>query len=156
MPMAGPDDISYCGLYCGRCFIRRDDIADQALCLLNKFREVRFEKWANGLAELNPYEMAAFAKQEDCYEVLQAWDAMRCSSSCREGGGSSSCAIRACCQEKEAAGCWECHAIENCTILGALKPVNGEVNLRNIRRIREIGTALFADEREKEGDRNFF
>jgi hypothetical protein len=143
-------------LYCGRCFIRREKIADQALSLLETFREVRFEKWAKGLAELNPDEMAAFAKQEDCYEVLQAWDAMRCSRSCREGGGSPRCAIRACCGEKSFAGCWECGEFESCSLLGTLKPVNGEVNLRNILRIREIGTVLFAEEREKEEDRNFY
>jgi len=154
--MSGPDDISYCGLYCGRCFIRRDDIADRALSLLDKFREVRFEKWAKGLAELNPDEMAAFAKFETCYEVLQAWDAMRCSSSCREGGGSHLCTIRACCREKGAVGCWECSEFEICSVLDSLRPVNGEVNLRNIRRIREIGMNLFAEERENEGDRNFY
>jgi hypothetical protein len=154
--MAGQEDISYCGLYCGRCFIRLQDIADQALCLLNKFREVRFEKWAKGLAELNPEEMAAFAKQEDCYKVLQAWDAMRCSGSCRDGGGSPRCAIRECCRLKSAKGCWECAEFESCSVLGSLKPVNGDVNVRNIQRILEIGLELFAEEREKEGDRNFY
>ncbi len=69
--MAGLDDMSYCGLYCGRCFIRLDDIADHALRLLDKFREVRFEKWAKGLAELKPDEMAAFAKQEACCNIRE-------------------------------------------------------------------------------------
>ena len=154
--MPASDDISYCGLYCGRCFIRVDNIADQALCLLEKFRSVRFEKWAKGLAELNPDEMAAFAEQDVCYEVLQAWDAMRCFSPCREGGGSQRCNIRACCLEKGVEGCWECGEFEFCSLLGSLKTVNGEVNLRNIRRILEIGVDLFAEEREKEGDRNFY
>lgn len=154
--MADPDDISYCGLYCGRCFIRKDDIADQALRMLDKFREVRFEKWAGGLSELNPDEMKSFAKHEACYEVLQAWDAMRCSKTCREGGGSHKCAIRACCLEKGKKGCWECDKFDDCSILGLLKPVNGDANIRNIRRILEIGTLLFAEERDKEGDRNFY
>lgn len=153
--MAGLDEISYCGLYCGRCFIRMDKIADLALQLLEKFREVRFEQWAGGLAEMNPGEMAAFAKHGACYEVLQAWDFMRCSAPCRKGGGCPQCAIRACCMEKNAAGCWECDEFEICPVLGCLKPVNGDVNQRNIRRIREVGTERFVEEREREGDRNF-
>lgn len=48
------------------------------------------------------------------------------------------------------------YEFEVCSVLDSLRPVNGEVNLRNIRRIREIGMELFVEEREKEGDRNFY
>jgi len=154
--MSSSEETSYCGLYCGNCFIRRDGVADQAQRLLAKFREIGFEQWAEGLASLNPGEMAGFAKWKACYEVLQAWDRMRCGHACRDGGGSSQCAIRDCCRAKAKAGCWECGEFASCPTLASIKAVNGEVNVNNIRRIREIGIDRFGQERaEDRRDRNF-
>lgn len=125
--------LSYCGIDCGACFIRNSKIADQAQRLLAGFRKVRFEQWAKKLAKLNPRELSAFAKQEACYQVLQAWDAMRCGQTCRSGGGSKRCAIRHCCRKKKLAGCWLCGQSETCPTLGAVLAINGDLNLPKIR-----------------------
>jgi len=137
--------IAYCGLYCGNCILRTGNIADLARELLGKFQEIKFEKWAKGLASLSE-EVKAFEKYESCYEVLKAWDAMRCVKLCKDGGGSSACEIRICCKKKNLEGCWECEQFEDCETLAGLKPINGEVNINNIKKIRTEGIVKFIEE----------
>jgi hypothetical protein len=139
--------IAYCGLYCGNCFIRTGYVADLAGALLEKFCKIKFEEWAKGLAGMSE-EVKAFKNYESCYEVLKAWDAMRCEKVCKEGGGSSDCKIRICCQMKKLEGCWECEKFEDCDTLAWLKPVNGEVNINNIKKIRTKGIDKFIEEME--------
>jgi len=137
--------IGYCALYCGNCVLRIGKVADLCGALLEKFHEIKFEKWAKGLASLSE-EVKAFEKYESCYEVLKAWEKMRCEKPCREGGGSASCKIRICCQKKNLEGCWECEKFEACDTLAWLKPINGEVNINNIRKIRTEGIDKFIEE----------
>ncbi len=139
--------IAYCGLYCGNCILRKGNIADLAGELLGKFRKIKFEEWAKGLASLSK-ELKAFENYESCYEVLKAWKEMRCEKLCKEGGGGTFCKIRICCQKKNLEGCWECEQIENCDTLAWLKLVNGEVNINNIRKIRTEGISKFIEEME--------
>jgi hypothetical protein len=142
--------ISYCALYCGNCFLRIGDIADLSQQLLKRFRQIKFEKWAKGLAGISK-ELKAFEKYESCYEVLKAWDGMRCTKICKEGGGSTSCKIRICCQKKNIEGCWECEYFKNCDTLAWLVPVNGEVNVNHIKKIIAKGMDKFIEEiRDKE------
>lgn len=137
--------IAYCALYCGNCILRTGNIADLARQLLKKFHEIKFEKWAKNLAALSE-EVKAFEKYESCYEVLEAWDLMRCEKSCRKGGGSTDCKIRICCQKKKLDGCWECEYFEDCETLASLKLVNGEININNIRKIKTEGIDKFVEE----------
>jgi hypothetical protein len=137
--------IAYCALYCGNCVLRTGNVADLCQELLEKLHGIKFEKWAKGLASLSE-EVKAFEKYESCYEVLKAWDAMRCDKLCREGGGSTNCRIRICCRDKNLEGCWECERFETCETLASLKLVNGEINLNNIRKIRAGGIDKFIDE----------
>jgi len=137
--------IGYCALYCGNCVLRIGKVADLCGALLEKFHEIKFEKWAKGLAALSE-ELKAFDKYESCYEVLETWEEMRCEKPCREGGGSASCKIRICCQKKNLEGCWECEKFEDCDTLARLKPINGEVNINNIRKIRTEGIDKFIEE----------
>ena len=64
---------------------------------------------------------------------------MRCEKLCKEGGGSTDCKIRICCQKKNLEGCWECEEFEDCYNLAQLKLINGEVNINNIKKIRAEG-----------------
>ena len=137
--------IGYCALYCGNCVLRIGKVADLCGQLLEKFHEIKFEKWAKGLASLSE-EVKAFEKYESCYEVLKAWEEMRCEKPCREGGGSADCKIRICCRKKNIEGCWECEKFEDCDTLARLKPINGEVNINNIRKIRTEGIDKFIEE----------
>ncbi|MBN1595134.1 DUF3795 domain-containing protein [candidate division FCPU426 bacterium] len=136
------DHLSYCGLYCGKCYLLQDNIPDQVHALLKKFKEIQFEKWAKGLAEVNP-EMKAFAEVDACYRVLEAWQVMRCSAACRQGGGSANCEIRNCCRSKNLDGCWRCPELEKCGKLVKLHTVNGDLNYSNIKYIKEHGVEDF-------------
>ena len=137
--------VAYCALYCGNCVLRTGNVADLCGELLEKLHEIKFEQWAKGLAAISE-EVKAFENYEFCYEVLEAWDAMRCENLCREGGGSSNCKIRICCQKKNLEGCWKCEKFEDCDTLAALKAVNGEVNINNIRKILSEGMDKFIEE----------
>jgi hypothetical protein len=141
------NSIGYCALYCGNCVLRSGGISDLARELLEKFQEIKFEKWAKGLASLSE-EVKAFENYESCCEVLKAWDAMRCEKLCKDGGGSSNCKIRLCCREKNLEGCWECEQFEDCETLARLKVVNGELNINNIKKIRTEGIDKFIEEME--------
>ncbi len=141
--MADYDDISYCALYCGNCFIRMEVISDLARRVLDEFETVKFSRWAGELSHLVP-EMKAFEKYRDCIDVLECWDTgMRCNKSCREGGGSAGCDIRRCCIENRFNGCWQCDAFETCDKLGRLEPLNGTQIIENIRRIKTDGMGGF-------------
>jgi hypothetical protein len=147
--------IGYCGLYCGNCILRIGNVADLSRQLLEKFHEIKFEKWAKGLASLSK-ELKAFENYESCYEVLEAWQEMRCEKVCKEGGGGASCKIRICCQKKNIEGCWECEQFEDCKTLAWLKPVNGEVNINNIRKIRSEGIEKFIEEMSRKEFCDFY
>ena len=50
--------------------------------------------------------------------------------------------------KEKSRGCWECEQFEDCDTLAWLKPVNGEVNINNIRKIRTEGIDKFIEEME--------
>jgi hypothetical protein len=140
------EQLSYCGLDCGTCYVRNGHIADHATALLAEFKAMRFEKWGPPLATMNQREFGAFRHAQDALEVLEAWDAMRCEKPCRNGGGSADCKIRECCKASHRLGCWECDRAEQCETLVALRPVNGNLNIDNLRRIKTIGVSGFLAE----------
>lgn len=140
------EQLSYCGLHCGTCYLKNGHVADHAIALLAEFKTMQFEKWGPPLAKMNQREFGAFRQTQDALDVLEAWDAMRCGKSCRHGGGSADCKIRECCKASHRLGCWECDRAEQCEALAALKPVNGTLNIQNLRRIKTIGASAFLAE----------
>jgi hypothetical protein len=150
------EQLSYCGLNCRTCYVRNGHTADHATGLLAEFKAMRFEKWGPPLARLNPTEFAAFRHTRDALEVLEAWNAMRCEKPCRSGGGSADCKIRECCKASHRLGCWECDQVEQCETLAVLKPVNGNLNIDNLRRIETIGLSAFLAELAKQHCLTFY
>src|SRR4030043_1443505 len=129
------DLIAYCGLYCGDCFNYKGEIADLSRDLRKKLREARFETAAQGLSRY----FKEFQNYEQCYEVLGAMVRLRCKRICRGGGGNPYCKARTCCQKKAIPGCWECDEFETCAKLDFLKPIHGDANLKNLRKLRNQG-----------------
>ena len=134
--------VAYCGLYCGDCKIRKNEIADLAKQLMDKLDESHFEREAAGLAQMVD-EMKALAHYGEFHDVLCALDKYRCSAACKQGGGTKTCPIRKCCMEKRIEGCWICPEFEQCQTLAWLRPVNGDANLKNIRIIKSRGIYAF-------------
>jgi hypothetical protein len=131
--------LGYCGIYCGECAFNKGEIADMSRDLRKKLREYRFDKVAAGLS---PF-FKDFADYPQCYKVLGAMVKMRCRRACLNGGGDPGCKIRKCCNKKQIQGCWECDDFETCNKLDFLKPVHGDNNFKNMRKIRKSGMEAF-------------
>jgi hypothetical protein len=138
---ANKDLVAYCGLYCGDCFNFKGELADLSRDLRKKLREAHFEVAAQGLSRY----FKAFKNYEQCYEVLGAMVRLRCKKACHGGGGNPSCKIRICCQKKNITGCWECVDYETCSKFDFLKPIHGEANLKNLRKLKKQGVERFLE-----------
>jgi hypothetical protein len=134
--------ISYCGLYCGDCFIRVGKIADSAKQLSNELKKYKFEKYATGLSKVMK-EFKPLYNYEKFYKTLRSLDGLRCEKTCRQNGGTTSCRIRECCINKGIDGCWLCDKFEHCKKLAWLEPVSGDANLKNLRKIKKEGIQKF-------------
>lgn len=133
--------IAYCGLYCGDCFNYKGEIADLSRDLRKKLREENFEKVSIGLSKF----FKEFKNYEICYEVLGTMVRLRCKRTCKDKGGPPSCKIRNCCIKKNIEGCWECEEFETCSNLNFLKPIHGEANINNLRKIKKFGLFKFIE-----------
>ena len=131
--------VAYCGLYCGDCFNYKGEIADLSRDLRKKLRETRFDRHAPGLSKY----FKVFQDYDRAYEVLGAMVRLRCKRGCREGGGNPSCKIRLCCRQKGLVGCWECAEFETCARFDFLKPIHGDANAKNLRKLRKTGVESF-------------
>ncbi len=135
------DKITYCGIYCGECFIGQGKAADLARDLRKELRAFRFDKLAEAFSDV-PY-FAAFKDYPQCYDVLGALVKLRCRKTCREGGGPPFCEIRKCCQKKGIEGCWQCEDFETCSKFDFLKVHHGEANAKNLRKLKKAGVEGF-------------
>ena len=129
------DLITYCGLYCGDCFMYKGKIADLARDLRKELRQAKFAKTAESLSDISFFQV--FKNYPQCYEVLGALVKFRCKRTCRGGGGPPFCKMRKCCQKKSIDGCWQCDEFETCENLDFLKPVHSDAHLRNLRTLKK-------------------
>lgn len=133
--------ISYCGLCCDDCYMRKEKIADLARDLRKELRESKLHISADNIAE-NKF-FSAFKKYNDCYEVLGAFVKLRCKKLCKEGGGNPFCVIRKCAEKKDINGCWECEKYDRCKKIDSTKQFHGDANSKNIKRIKKNGPSQF-------------
>lgn len=131
--------VAYCGLYCGDCFSYKGEIADLARDLRKKLREAKFGTISQGLSKY----FREFNDYDQCYEVLGAMVRLRCKRACHDGGGNPTCKPRLCCRKRNIAGCWECDEFETCSKLDFLKPVHGDANVKNLRKLKKQGIESF-------------
>jgi len=129
--------IAYCGLYCGDCFGYKGKVAELARDLKKELRQAKFDRVAEGI----PFK--EFKHYKECYEVLGAMVRLRCNNACKGGGGNPFCKVRKCCQKKGIEGCWQCDEFEACNKLDFLKPIHGDANLRNLRKLKKQGVDSF-------------
>ena len=143
--MSQENEVAFCGLYCGTCVIRQGRLAHFAGQLLKSMKSADFTKLADGLPSIHPELMSDFKKSNTAIDVLTAMLHLDCTKSCRDGGGSSACKIRQCCQGKAIAGCWMCDHTDHCETLAWLEPVNKDAHLKNIKLIQTKGMQAFLD-----------
>jgi hypothetical protein len=101
--------MAYCGLNCAECFSYKHTLSEAAKSLRRELRTARLKEAWPDIPFLGEYE--SFKKSLDGLARL------RCTKSCRDGGGNPWCKIRKCCQKKGFDGCWQCADFETCNKL---------------------------------------
>ncbi len=134
---------AYCGLYCGDCIPFNQPLFDTAEKLRKELQKQQFDKYEGLKAQENP----AFNDYETFVRVLSALIELRCTKTCRDGGGRPDCKIRNCARKKAVEGCWECSNFETCELLEPLSDYHGATPKNNLRLIKEYGIENWADKR---------
>jgi NAD-dependent SIR2 family protein deacetylase len=132
--------ISYCGLYCGDCFGYEGKIATLADELDIELKKVNFKKNADFFAQMPFFKV--FKNYDNFIDLLGALKKLRCVG-CREGGGSPTCEIRACCKDKEIEGCWKCDEFNTCQKLDFLQNTHEEAVVKNLNILKDKGVDSF-------------
>jgi len=136
--------ITYCGFYCGDCFNHKGEIADLARDLRKKLRAAKFDRVSQGLSQF----FKEFKDYDKCYKLLGLLVKMRCNRTCRGNGGPPDCKIRNCARKNKFEGCWECDDFASCEKLKILEPHHGVAHLKNLRKIKKLGTTAFVKEKK--------
>ena len=126
--------VGYCGLVCDECFVYKQSISEAAKSLRRELRSAKLKDSWKDIPFLGDYE--PFKRSLDGLAML------RCTKTCRGGGGNPWCKIRKCCQKKEFFGCWDCDDFENCLKLK-------EDYVKNLKTIKKSGLELFVSIRNK-------
>lgn len=98
-----PDDVTYCGLYCGACAMGNGEIRNTAADLETLLQMYSYGEWAPSLVEFVPA-----VQHWTGFEQVLEWLKTQSCIGCRAGGGDPECAIRACAVERGFEGCWAC------------------------------------------------
>lgn len=127
--------LGYCGLNCTECFSYKMTVSEAAKALRRELRTAKLKQAWTDIPFLGEYE--SFKKSLDGLAM------MRCTKTCRGGGGNPWCKIRKCCQKKELDGCWQCTDFETCNKLVE----------RYVKEIRKIKKAETADAKGRSSER---
>lgn len=113
--------VSYCGLYCPKCYKM---VVSSAAELLNDSLK-------------NTHICGSINDPSDGFKKeLEKLVSIRCPRVCKDGGGKPDCKIRKCCLRKNLVGCWECEDFEECENLK-------EQFITNIKKIKKLGISGF-------------
>lgn len=135
--MKEEDLTGYCGLYCGDCIrykCRASELADE---LLKEIDNLHFTEYAN----VKRTHTREFENLHLLISSLRAISEIDCGTPCRLGGDGcgGSCEIIKCVKSRSLERCWECDDFEGCDKFDFLRPFHGDANLKNLRKIRELG-----------------
>lgn len=138
---------AYCGIYCGDCIHYKNNHSQLAEDLKKELAKVKFEKYAAIKSSFGD----DFKHYKEFLTVLKALEKHYCSKPCRVGNGCSStpCEIMKCCLEKGYTGCWECNEVNDCNKFDFLEPRCGDMPKNNLKKIKRLGLANWAEHREK-------
>ena len=145
--MKEKDITAYCGLYCGDCIRYKSRASELADELLNEIDKHHFTEYAN----VKRAHIKEFENFESFTTLLKAISEINCEIPCRLGGDGcgGTCGIIKCVRDNGFKGCWECNDFERCDLLDFLKPFHGDVPLKNLRKIKELGIDNWSKNREK-------
>ena len=129
--------VGYCGLYCGACGIYQGAIERRVEQLRSIIKWYGFDKMMPELAKWEP----SLKHYKEFESVLDGLVKLFGSCpGCLGGGGDPNCKVRECAKHKAYTTCAECNEALVCE---KLKPY---LNKESLERIREIGSAGWAEE----------
>ncbi|MDQ1255166.1 MAG: hypothetical protein QG646_4445 [Euryarchaeota archaeon] len=111
---------AFCGLCCMDCIPSNYGFFRLVNNLGEILSELQFDEYAILKAEKNP----VFEEYPTFIKVLNEIELLKCSGTCREGGGKPECEIRNCVFGKGYSGCWECRDRHTCTKLDSLRVIH--------------------------------
>jgi hypothetical protein len=132
---------AYCGLYCGDCIPSNKRLFE----VLEELRKLAAELHLGDYTQLIAHRDEAFRDYPAFERTLALLEGLRCSSSCRGGGGKHACPIRECALDKDFEGCWECPDRAGCELLDPLRSFHGETIDNNLDAIAEHGMEGWSD-----------
>ncbi|MBO8181239.1 MAG: DUF3795 domain-containing protein [Archaeoglobus sp.] len=139
--------IGCCGIYCGACPFYRSKIPDLAKMLKDALNAEKFNKIAV------PFEWVG--EYREFKKWLNFLARAKCEG-CQAGGGNPFCSIRKCCRKKGFVSCAECDEFPcDKKFLKWISERYRNWNVKNIRRIKEIGYEKWLEEKEKEVNEGF-
>jgi len=123
MPIADKNEISFCGLACGKCIKGKGQTMECAKRILEDIRESGVDNWQHH--EPKPFDYADLKKGLD-------WLASFDCAGCHAGGGNPECMIRKCARKTGVDHCGECPKMP-CDTVRAFKENTGIDVERNFR-----------------------
>jgi hypothetical protein len=143
----GADLVTYCGAYCGECLVRNGTIRKTATSLIGMLKGYGYHERAPAMAKRGVAGAARYSEAMEFLEYLTTEDCAGC-----KGGGlplwcDDDCFVRACANEKQVAGCWECADEATCEKIAIIDSAVPQMR-ENRKRIRAVGVAAFAREQE--------
>lgn len=137
--------IGCCGIYCGACLFYRSDIPEIAKNLKEELKKEKFNKIAVPFDWVGDYK--------EFKKWLNFLSRAKCSG-CQAGGGNPFCNIRKCCKNKGIRTCAECDEMP-CKKLEWISERYKKWNIKNLKRIREVGYEKWLEEMEEEVKKGF-
>jgi len=134
-----------CGLFCHDCIPSNTSLFTAVAQLETLLTNLHFDDYARVKEDTND----VFKEYPTFIRVLREIKTLQCRAPCQEGGGSPSCAIKRCVQNKNFNGCWNCPDFMCCGLLTPLKKVHGGTIDHNLTIIGCFGHDKWGDKRGK-------
>ena len=134
------DLLGRCGIYCGACFAYRGEVSRKAEQLRDELKREKFRRIATAFGWVGDWTQ---------FNRWLYWLTRFKCEGCQAGGGWPWCPIRKCSQKKGFTSCAECEEMP-CEKLEWITRRYKKWNLKNLRRIREVGVDKWLREQAKE------
>jgi len=137
--------VGCCGIYCGACFAYRRTLAEKASELKKLLEKENFRRIATAFEWVGSYRD---------FSRWLSWLVKLVCDGCQTGGGNPFCSIRKCCWRRGYKSCADCPEMP-CQKLEWITRRYRRWNLKNLRRIREVGYERWLREMEEDVKRGF-
>ncbi|MFH0949241.1 MAG: DUF3795 domain-containing protein [Candidatus Aenigmatarchaeota archaeon] len=126
MPVKNRDEVSFCGILCGKCIKGKGESKKKSEQILEDMQESGLDHWQQHEPKQESFNY------DDLKKGLKWLTSFDCNG-CHAGGGNPECIIRKCAEEKRLNNCGKCPEMP-CDIAKKAKEEQGidiEKNFRN-------------------------